>query len=143
VTTFFATFLDMLNALTPTPGVFAEGGHDYRDVLPDVISEVWRLPRTADQRERMEWALRLRERAWEINRRWAAANAKSGDDREQARQEVLTTLGTWRGEGPSSEEDLEELLRVGLQPEPPATGELPAYPRGAAHAGHFAHDHTG
>ncbi|MFI0433629.1 MAG: alpha/beta-hydrolase family protein [Candidatus Nanopelagicales bacterium] len=143
VTTFFATFLDMLNALTPTPGVFAEGGHDYRDVLPDVISEVWQLPRTADQRERMEWALRLRERAWEINRRWAAANAKSGDDCEQARQEVLTTLGKWRGEGPSSEEDLEELLRVGLQPEPPATGELPAYPRGAAHAGHFPHDHAG
>ena len=90
----------------------------------------WRLPRTQPQRDRIEWALRLRERAWEINRRWAAANAKSGDERDQARQEVLTTLGKWRGEdGPTTEDDLEELLRVGLQPEPPATGPLPVYPK--------------
>ncbi|TXH42591.1 MAG: hypothetical protein E6Q90_08870 [Actinobacteria bacterium] len=144
VTTFFATFIDMMNALTPTPGIFAEGGHDYRDVLPDIISEVWRLPRTQPQRDRIEWALRLRERAWEINRRWAAANAKSGDERDQARQEVLTTLGKWRGEdGPTTEDDLEELLRVGLQPEPPATGPLPVYPKGPSHREHAAPSHAG
>jgi len=119
VTTFFMTFLDMLNALTPTPGVLAEGGHDYREVLPEVISTIWDLP--IDAPERLVWALRIRERAWELNRRWEAAGAAS--DAQQARAKVLTTLAQWQGR-PASEEDVAQLLRVGLQPRP-GSGPLP------------------
>jgi uncharacterized membrane protein len=123
VTTFFATFVDMLNALTPTPGVYAEGGHDYRLALPFVISEFWDLPVTPDQMRRMMWALRLRERAWEVKRRWDEAEAHVGDDVEKAKQQVLDDLSAWRGGLPTTAADVDALLREGLQPTPGA--ELP------------------
>lgn len=118
VTTFFATFIDMLNALTPTPGVYAEGGHDYRLVLPFAISEFWDLPITPDQMRRMMWALRLRERAWEVKRRWEAAAAQAGDDAAKAKQQLLDDLSAWRGGVPTTADDVATLLREGLQPKP-------------------------
>ena len=121
VTTFFATFFDMGNALTPTPGVFAGGGHDYRIVLPDAISQVWRLPATPKQMNRVKWALATRERAWEVRRRWLAA--ASAPDPDKARATVLADLTTWQG-SPATEGDVEHLLAVGLYPTPGA--ELPA-----------------
>jgi uncharacterized membrane protein len=121
VTTFFMTFLDMLNALTPTPGVFAEGGHDYRKVLPETISAIWNLPVTDEQALRMNWALRVRERAWELKRRWDAA--QTAEDPDKARQKVLDLLSTWLGTTATSN-DVESVLASGLQPTP-APGELP------------------
>lgn len=115
VTTFFATFLDMLNALTPTPGVFEEGGHDYRLVLPDAIRTIWKFPATDEQMHRMQWALRVRERAWELHRRWTAA-AASGEP-EAAKQKVLEQLSTWQG-SPADEDTVNRILEVGLQPAP-------------------------
>jgi hypothetical protein len=35
VTTFLTTVIDLMNALTPTPGRFDEGGHDYRAAIPE------------------------------------------------------------------------------------------------------------
>lgn len=120
VTTFFATFFDMGNALTPTPGVFAGGGHDYRIVLPDAISQVWRLPATSMQMNRLKWTLQTRERAWEVRRRWLAA--ASAPEPEKARAKVLADLTTWQG-SPATEGDVEHLLAEGLDPTPGA--ELP------------------
>lgn len=88
-TTFLMTFVDMLNALTPTPGVFAQGGHDYREVLPDAISEIWRLPVSTDQMASMNQRLRERELAWELYRDWAAACAKPADKQAKAKQDAL------------------------------------------------------
>ncbi|MDQ1247858.1 MAG: hypothetical protein QG597_2230 [Actinomycetota bacterium] len=124
VTTFFATFLDMMNALTPTPGVFAQGGHDYRLVLPFAIREFWDLPADDEQMSRMLWALRLRERAWELNRRWSAAGTLTGDDHAKANAKVLEDLAAWQGSGPVTAADVEHLLTSGLQPAP-APGPLP------------------
>ena len=120
VTTFFATFLDMMNALTPTPGVFAEGGHDYRRVLPHIMAEFWRFDATDEQRQRMLWALQVRERAWELNRRWSAAEAQTGEDAAKARAKVLDDLTGWQGR-PADAAQVEQLLAVGLQPTPDET----------------------
>ena len=119
VTTFFATFLDMLNALTPTPGVFEEGGHDYRLVLPEVISQIWGFPASEEQMHRMQWALRVRERAWELNRRWSAAQVAT--DPETAKQKVLEQLSQWQG-SPADAETVDRILAVGLQPMPAPDG---------------------
>lgn len=89
-TTFLMTFIDMLNALTPTPGIFAEGGHDYREVLPEAISATWRLPASEDQMATMNRVLRERELAWELYRDWSAAQAKPADKRAEAQNKVLT-----------------------------------------------------
>jgi hypothetical protein len=124
VSTFFATFTDMMNALTPTPGVFAEGGHDYREVLPETIREVWRLAADDEQMSRINWALRVRERAWELNRRWSAAQAKTGEDGAKARAKVLATLTSWQGGADATTADVEAILAQGLQPMP-APGPLP------------------
>ena len=47
--TCLTTCFDMQNALVPAPGIFAEGGHDYRDVLQQAISETWRLSATDER----------------------------------------------------------------------------------------------
>ncbi|MDC3376867.1 alpha/beta-hydrolase family protein [Candidatus Nanopelagicales bacterium] len=93
--TFLMTFIDMLNALTPTPGVFAQGGHDYREVLPRAISETWRLAATPQQMETMNRVLRERELAWELFRDWAAALAKPADKRDEAKTKTLKKASEW------------------------------------------------
>ena len=51
VTTFFTTFIDLQNALAPTPGVFSEGGHDYRLAIPEALRTVFRC-----RRRRSRWS---------------------------------------------------------------------------------------
>lgn len=121
VTTFVGTFFDMANALTPVPGVFQEGGHDYRAEVPAALSTVWRLPATEKQWERIDWALRIRERAWEVHRRWSEAAAAK--DAKTAQQGVLDKLTAWQGR-PASAGDVQHLLEIGLQPTP--SGDLEA-----------------
>ena len=88
ITTYLMTFLDMMNALIPTPGTFAQGGHDYRAVLPKALRDTWRLEASDVQMERVNQALRQRELAWELYRDWAAANVKSAQDVDKAREKV-------------------------------------------------------
>jgi uncharacterized membrane protein len=114
-TTFLMTFLDMLNALTPTPGIFAEGGHDYRFVLPEALSTTWRLEATDEQMARMNKALRERELAWELHRDRAAALAKPAAEQAEAMSKVLATATKYTGRDIDAEE-LAAIITKGLQP---------------------------
>ena len=97
VTTFFATFIDMQNALTPTPGVFNEGGHDYRRAIPEALRTVFSLRATNTQMARIEQALRYRELGWETKRRWDATTSMPAAERTQARSALDTTVSGWVG----------------------------------------------
>ena len=117
LTTFTATFIDMLNALTPTPGLFAEGGHDYRLVLPDTIRQVWRLSATDDQMVAMQAALRRRELGWETKRRWMEAQAQTDPaKREEAVNKVLVDVAHWTGEESVTPQDVERIIAEDCQP---------------------------
>ena len=87
--TFLMTFIDMLNALTPVPGVFAQGGHDYREILPSALSQTWRLPASDEQMDAMDRVMRERELAWELYRAWSAALAEEPGKQAAARAKVL------------------------------------------------------
>ena len=116
VTTFFATFIDMLNALAPIPGVFAEGGHDYRLELPEAIREVWRLDATPEQMASMQQALRRRELGWETKRRWMEAEAMVGPEaREQAEQKVVADVSSWT-QTTATPADVERIIAQDCQP---------------------------
>jgi len=115
VTTYLMTFLDMMNALVPTPGTFAQGGHDYRAVLPRAMRETWRLDATEVQIERVDRALRQRELAWELYRDWAAANAKPAQDIDKARAKVLKNATRYAGYN-VDEAKLQEIVDAGLNP---------------------------
>ena len=84
VTTFVTTLVDQINALAPTPGQFEYGGHDYRSVIPDAIADVWRLPATSQQRQRIFQVMEDRELASEIKRLMAEAEAKPEAERAEA-----------------------------------------------------------
>ncbi len=117
VTTFMMTFLDMLNALTPTPGIFAEGGHDYRYVLPDAMSQTWQLPATDTQMERINTALRQRELAWELYRSLAEIPHLPPAKQETARKKALELASTSTGRT-VDELGLQAIIAEGLQPKP-------------------------
>ena len=84
ITTFVTTFVDLMNALTPTPGRFDVGGHDYRAVIPEAVATVWGLPCDEDQLSRIYQAMEDRELFWEVKRMLADAQAKPEADREEA-----------------------------------------------------------
>lgn len=113
--TVLTTFFDMQNALVPTPGIFAEGGHDYRDVLPQAIRETWRLDATDAQMAKVNEALRQRELAWELYRDWTAALDKPADKVEGAKAKVLKTASTYTGRT-IDEAELQRIIEEGLQP---------------------------
>jgi len=115
VSTFLMTFIDMLNALTPTPGIFAEGGHDYRLVLPEAVQQTWRLKATARQMERVNLALRQRELAWELYRDWTSALAEPADKRDEAKAKVLKTASKYTNRD-INEQALQAIIDEGLQP---------------------------
>ena len=116
VTTFVATFTDMLNALTPTPGVFQEGGHDYRLEIPEAIRQVWGLTATDDQMQRVQSVLRTRELAWEVKRDWDSARAKPEGKRDEAMDKVRKQVGEWTGQdGPADDETITMIIR-GTEP---------------------------
>lgn len=114
-TTFLMTFIDMLNALVPTPGTFAEGGHDYRDVLPEALRHTWQLAATDEQMSRIDIALRQRELAWELHRNRAAALAKPVNEQAEAMKKVLATASKYTGHD-VDEAELEKIIDTGLQP---------------------------
>jgi hypothetical protein len=59
ITTFFHTLVDMKNA--QLPGQYKAWGHDYRPDLPRFVSEVYGLPATPAQLDRIAQAVRERE----------------------------------------------------------------------------------
>ena len=59
ITTFFQLLIDMKNA--QVPGRYRAWGHDYRPDVPRFISEVFDLPATAEQLDRIEAAVQSRE----------------------------------------------------------------------------------
>jgi uncharacterized membrane protein len=97
VTTFFMTFLDMQNALVPTPGIFDEGGHDYRREVPEALRTVWDLTVSDDQMERVQQALRKRELVWEVRRNWQNAQLKPTPERPAAEQHLADKVSVWIG----------------------------------------------
>lgn len=113
--TCLTTFFDMQNALLPTPGIFAEGGHDYRDVLPQAILDTWRLSATDAQMTSVNAALRQRELAWELYRDWTSALAKSADKIDAAKAKVLKTASKYTGRN-VDEAELQRIIDEGLQP---------------------------
>jgi uncharacterized membrane protein len=119
--TFVQTFIDMLNALTPTPGVFAEGGHDYRVEIPGAVQSVFRLAATSDQMNSVQQALRVRELQWEAARKWEDAEATTdAKKRAEAEENVERTVGTWLGRGadsPVTEQQLHDIINDGEAPD--------------------------
>jgi uncharacterized membrane protein len=117
VVTFMATLSDMANALTPTPGVFVEGGHDYRLEVPEAVRAVWSLSCTDEQMARVQAALRAREVGWEADRRWSAALAKPDAERSAEEAKVEAQVATWTGQDESlSAEEVEEVIAEDIQP---------------------------
>jgi hypothetical protein len=86
-TTFFATFLDLQNALGPRPGDFDDGGHDYRRETHEVVRTVFSFQASDEQMERVQQALQHRELMWETERlRRAAPTAPSRSAKQPSRQ---------------------------------------------------------
>ncbi len=108
VVTFFATFLDMQNALSPTPGSFDEGGHDYHREIPEAIRTVFGLETSDEQFARVQQALRQRDLHFEVQRDWAAAEAAPEDKREESEAEVEKKVSDWVGHEVAAE-DVEKL----------------------------------
>lgn len=112
--TFVATFVDLMNALSPVPGVFAEGGHDYRVEIPEAVRTVWRLAVTGEQMDRVQHALRERELAWEAARKWQAAEAvPDAGARAAAEQKTEQVVGEWinrRPDTPMTPDQIEEII---------------------------------
>ncbi|MBK9434584.1 MAG: alpha/beta-hydrolase family protein [Micrococcales bacterium] len=108
VVTFFATFLDMQNALTPTPGQFDEGGHDYRRETPEAVRQVFGLQASDEQMQRVQKSLRERELRFEIQRDWDAAQSAPEDKRAEAEEKVEKRISDWIGH----EVDAEEIKKL-------------------------------
>ncbi|MET0864305.1 MAG: alpha/beta-hydrolase family protein, partial [Nakamurella sp.] len=97
VTTFFTTFIDLQNALAPTPGTFGEGGHDYRLLIPETLRTVFNLEATDTQMARVQQALRARELSWETKRRWDATSTMPAAEQAAARADVEAKVSEWTG----------------------------------------------
>jgi uncharacterized membrane protein len=108
VVTFFATFIDMQNALVPTPGTFQEGGHDYRREIPEAIKSIFGFKPSAKAMVSVQKALRDRELEWEVRRDWMAAEAKPAVDRAKAEAKVEAHVTEWTGH----EVDAAEVARI-------------------------------
>ena len=116
VTTFFTTFVDMQNALAPTPGVFGEGGHDYRREVPEALRSVFSLESTEDQMDRVQEALRARELGWETRRRWDAAESLPAQERAAARADLEATVAQWTGR-PADDAVVQAIIAADTRPD--------------------------
>ncbi|MEI6622516.1 MAG: alpha/beta-hydrolase family protein [Actinomycetes bacterium] len=116
--TFFQTFVDMINALAPTPGEFVEGGHDYRVAIPDALRIVWKLPASTQQIARVQKALRERELGWEIARMWSDAEETSDPKkRAAAEQKAEQKAADWTGaDEPLTPEAITGIIDEDSQP---------------------------
>ncbi|MCX6431720.1 MAG: alpha/beta-hydrolase family protein [Actinobacteria bacterium] len=113
VVSFVTTFIDLQNALVPTPGFFQEGGHDYRREIPEAVRTTFRLEIGDDQMARVQQALRERELVWEVRRRWAKAEAEPTPKRAEAEAKVQENVATWTGRE-TARSDIEQLVNSTL-----------------------------
>lgn len=116
--TFFQTFIDMINALSPTPGTFAQGGHDYRIEIPEALRTVWKLDASVDQMTRVQAALRQRELGWETARIWQDAETISDSEkRGKAEVKVEEQVAGWTGAAePMTRDQVGEIMNQDIQP---------------------------
>jgi uncharacterized membrane protein len=108
VVSFITTFVDMQNALAPTPGVFQEGGHDYRVAIPDTLRQVFGLQASDEQMTKVQAALRARELEWEVRRRWDKAQVVPTPERAAAEEKVIASVSTWTGQA-ATRADIERI----------------------------------
>lgn len=108
VVSFVTTFIDLQNALVPTPGVFQEGGHDYRREIPEAVRRTFSLEVDDERMDRVQEALRQRELEWEVRRRWAKAQSEPTPKRAEAEAKVEANVSTWKGRPV----DREEILSI-------------------------------
>ena len=88
ITTFVITLVDLKNGMNSKPGEFVRLGHDYRIELCDAIRHTYQLPASPEQVDRIEPALRDREREWATRRMVA-------DKFASARASVVGQLQKW------------------------------------------------
>jgi len=87
-TTFIINLIDLKNGMNSKPGEFVRLGHDYRIELREAVQRTYLLTATHEQAERIEQALRDREKEWATRRMVARRFAK-------ARSAVLSQLKSW------------------------------------------------
>jgi uncharacterized membrane protein len=117
ITTFFATFLDLQNALSPTPGIFDEGGHDYRLETPEAVRRVFDLSATDEQMVRVEKALRASELRWETARLWSTVESTPSPQRADAEAAAEAKVAGWTG-SEIDREGVEQIVLGDLSKQP-------------------------
>jgi len=110
-TTFVLTGVDLTNAMEVIPGDFGRRGHDYREDIPHFVSEIFDLPVTAPQTERMGEALRRRELEW-------AEKRVVTEQLARAREAVSRELKSWgvTPDSPQGNEMIKSILSGVLNP---------------------------
>jgi uncharacterized membrane protein len=88
VISFVIALVDLLNGMDSRPGEFVRRGHDYRIDIREALEKAYDLPATADQRDRIESALRRREQDWAERR----LIARTG---EKALRQLRETINSW------------------------------------------------
>jgi uncharacterized membrane protein len=78
-TTMLVALIDIVNAIDFKPGVFVARGHDYRASLARMVSAAYRLEVDDEEMNRIEHALRDRERTWAETRMLAEQVVRAGD----------------------------------------------------------------
>jgi len=88
VISFVIALVDLVNGMDAKPGEFRRLAHDYRIDLAQALELTYGLPVTADQRDRIESALRRREHEWAEKR----LIARTG---EKALRQLRDTINSW------------------------------------------------
>jgi len=87
-TTFVLTAVDMVNAMEVVPGEFGRRGHDYREDIPDFVRTLFGCEVSQEIFDRMQQALRTREREW-------AEKRVISEQLARAREAVSREISSW------------------------------------------------
>jgi uncharacterized membrane protein len=78
-TTMLVILVDIVNAIDFKPGVFVARGHDYRATLARMVAATYRFDASDAELDRIEHALRDRERTWAQRRMLAEQMARASE----------------------------------------------------------------
>jgi hypothetical protein len=78
-TTMLVILVDIVNAIDFKPGVFVARGHDYRASLARMVAATYRFDASDAELDRIERALRDRERTWAQRRMLAEQMARASE----------------------------------------------------------------
>ena len=92
-TTMLVVLIDIVNAIDFKPGVFVARGHDYRASLARIVAAAYRFDVSDEELNRIEHALRDRERSW-AERRMLAEQVARASDAVSRQVRTLTDLST-------------------------------------------------